>query len=135
MEVKKCLNCGKEVSQVKGKRDRLYCDQNCKSVYFRKTKPKEKKYVQKETFERILNENVELKRKLSEVKVTDLTKPTIEVKPIEVKKTNYSVNTELLSKIKEVELEKIPKERDTQFGRKVWQADQNKRIAALKAQL
>ena len=37
-----CLNCGKEVKQTEGKRQKLYCDNNgkCKNEYFRKQKSK-----------------------------------------------------------------------------------------------
>lgn len=65
MEVKKCLNCGKEVEQVEGKRERLYCNPSCKASYFRKNKPKEKKYIQIKTFEKLLKENKALKEELS----------------------------------------------------------------------
>jgi hypothetical protein len=35
-----CLNCGKEVKQTEGKRQKLYCDNNgkCKNEYFRKNR-------------------------------------------------------------------------------------------------
>ena len=102
MEVKKCLNCGKEVEQKVGRRERLYCNQSCKGLYFRKSKPKEKRYVQVDTYKRLVEENIELKRKLFEVKVTDATKPTNEVKPPEVPKTNYSINTERIAKIEDL---------------------------------
>lgn len=39
------------------------------------------------------------------------------------------------SQIKAIEAEKIPKERNTPFGKKIWQAEQQKRIDALKDQL
>ena len=43
-----CLNCGKEVTQSEGKRERLYCDNKgkCKNEYFRKQKEcKQRKVV------------------------------------------------------------------------------------------
>jgi hypothetical protein len=44
-------------------------------------------------------------------------------------------NGEILKQIGEIEAEKIPKERDTAFGRRAWQLDQQKRIDKLKSQL
>jgi len=33
-----CLECGKEVPQTKGRRERLFCNNTCKSKYWRKNK-------------------------------------------------------------------------------------------------
>ena len=46
-----CLNCGKEVPQKEGKRQRKYCDDSCKMAFHNKKKPKESKYVLKSTYE------------------------------------------------------------------------------------
>lgn len=67
------------------------------------------------------------------VKIVDATKPTNEVKPPEVPQTNYTID--IKEQIRAIQLEKIPAHRDTAFGRKVWQLEQNKRIEVLKTQL
>ena len=45
--------------------------------------------------------------------------------------TNYSIDTTIKEKIAAIKAEKIPKERDTIFGRKIWQNEQNAKIAEL----
>ncbi len=44
-------------------------------------------------------------------------------------------NSDILKQIEAVKVEKIPKERDTSMGRKVWVNDQYKRIKELEAKL
>jgi len=44
-------------------------------------------------------------------------------------------NEGILEQIKAIQLEKIPKERDTLYGRKAWNIDQYKRIEELKSKL
>lgn len=56
MEAKKCRNCEKEVVQEKGKREKLFCSDNCRSAFYQKTKPKERKYVQIDKHNRIVSE-------------------------------------------------------------------------------
>ena len=50
-----CLNCGKEVKQIEGKRQRKYCDDACKQIHWKKTNKKEPKYVQYKTFKELLD--------------------------------------------------------------------------------
>ncbi len=42
METAKCLNCGKEVAQKKGKRSKLYCSDLCRATYHQKKKQEQK---------------------------------------------------------------------------------------------
>jgi endogenous inhibitor of DNA gyrase (YacG/DUF329 family) len=67
MEKQKCINCGKEVPQKEGRRQRKFCDNNgkCRVAYFHKTHPKEKKYVLKERDEAVVKERDELKAQLN----------------------------------------------------------------------
>lgn len=46
-----CKNCNNELIQTEGKRPKEYCDNTCRSAYFRKNKVKEPKYVQFKTFQ------------------------------------------------------------------------------------
>lgn len=87
----------------------------------------------------------------AKVKISDLTQPTSVLKPKEQPKTNFSINTTPHQKIApiagqaalgaiedsiaKIRAEKIPKERDTPFGRKAWQMDQQKRIQELQKQI
>jgi endogenous inhibitor of DNA gyrase (YacG/DUF329 family) len=49
-----CLNCGKPIEAYTGRRTRKYCSSACKQAHFKKTKPKEAKYVQRETYKAAL---------------------------------------------------------------------------------
>lgn len=44
-------------------------------------------------------------------------------------------NSEILKQISDIESQKIPKERDTPLGRKVWNNEKAKRIAELKSKI
>lgn len=59
-----CLNCGKEVPQTEGKRERKYCDNNgaCKSEYQRKHTKAEPKYVQYKTFQALKDKFTEAEK-------------------------------------------------------------------------
>jgi hypothetical protein len=60
----KCLNCGAEIIQKNGGKERKFCDNlnKCKQAYFNKNK-KPKKYVQVEKFEALKKELDDLKQK------------------------------------------------------------------------
>lgn len=131
----KCLNCGKDLVHVEGRRKKKYCDENCKGQFFRKVKH-EPKYVQIETFNKMLGEYELAKLKLQEflnpsdkrVDIQD-NKPSL---PIE---TPLADNSEILQQIDAIKAEKIPPERNTTNGRKVWAIDQAKRIKELESKL
>ena len=95
-----CLNCGKPIENVQGRRPKKYCDNKgkCKGEYFRKQK-KEPKYVQKEVYD-ALNEKYQnilskinpnqgniddCNKGLHEAVINDLTNKN--------KKSNYTINT------------------------------------------
>ncbi|HEX2549361.1 MAG TPA: hypothetical protein VHM20_06005 [Gammaproteobacteria bacterium] len=65
-------------------------------------------------------------------------KPISALKPQEQPKTDIPINydkEDILKQIAAIRAEKVPKERDTAFGRKAWQMEQDKRIADLKCKL
>ncbi|HEY5391437.1 MAG TPA: hypothetical protein VIJ57_04940 [Hanamia sp.] len=55
----KCLNCGKEVKQTPGKKERKYCDDKCKQKHWQKMKAEKKGNVtiSREEYEKLLNEH------------------------------------------------------------------------------
>jgi hypothetical protein len=57
MEKKPCLNCGKELKQEKGKREKKFCNSTCRSAYWQKThkdsKGKKYKLVPIEEYEKL----------------------------------------------------------------------------------
>lgn len=52
-----CLNCGKEIVQTQGKRERKFCSPDCKTRHWYKTHPKKKSKYAK--FEKLLDINRE----------------------------------------------------------------------------
>lgn len=73
-----CLNCTKELEPKEGKREKKFCNDNCRASYYSKnTKKKEPKYVQfksfqslKEQLDKAKEENVALRSKI-DYKATD----------------------------------------------------------------
>lgn len=39
-----CLNCGKELTHIEGRRKKKYCNDNCRQAYWQKTHKKEAKF-------------------------------------------------------------------------------------------
>ena len=74
--MKNCQLCGKELIHVEGRKQKSFCDTNCRNKYF---------YAQRKVL-------VEVGKKSMEVVVNDLTKPEI-IKPVNTPTTNYSINT------------------------------------------
>lgn len=83
-----------------------------------------------------------LKKSTKKTTVNDLTRATSVLKPQEQPKSNYSVsnpmndNATIYEQIKVILAEKIPPHRDaSEWGRKSWKQEQQKRIDELKKQL
>jgi hypothetical protein len=75
-----CLQCNAELTHVEGRKQKSFCNVNCRNKYF---------YAQRK---KTVEEAIEITNG-KEVKVTDLTKPNVEVKPKEVATTNTTINT------------------------------------------
>lgn len=73
--------------------------------------------------------------------IADVTQPAPVLKPQEQPKTKFeaaiseTAQKAIREQIEAIRAEKIPKERDTPFGRKSWQIDQQKRIQDLQSKL
>lgn len=73
--------------------------------------------------------------------IPDVTQPVPVLKPQEQPKTKFeaaiseTAQKAIREQIEAIRSEKIPKERDTPFGRKSWQIDQQKRIQDLQSKL
>lgn len=92
MKTKVCLNCGAELKQMEGSREKKYCNDICRASYHqKKNKGVEPKYVRYSTFK-------ELKDKFDalvagkEIKVADVNKQSPKVKNLIEEKptTNYT---------------------------------------------
>lgn len=126
-----CLQCGKELTHVEGRKRKHFCDNNCKNKHF---------YAERQKL---------IKAALSnrpQISVQDLTKGTQEVKSITepLPTTNYTITPkppttldeqELKKQIADIRAEKIPAHRDSTLGRKSWQQEQQKRISELQKQI
>lgn len=114
MEQKKCENDGCEnmVEVNTGRRPRKYCSDKCRiSAFLKKKQPA--KFVQKEKYEKLVQENEGLKQQIQ-----DLTKPTNEVTPIVQPTTNYVIRRpKTLDELKLIVPEKL-----TGFDKSEWVA-------------
>ncbi|HUM52920.1 MAG TPA: hypothetical protein PK431_13945 [Chitinophagales bacterium] len=65
-----CLNCGKEIAQKNGGKERKFCDNNnaCKQAYHNKNK-KPPKYVLKETYDKLLAKIAENNTPINKAKI------------------------------------------------------------------
>lgn len=72
-----CLNCDTPLEQIKGKREKQFCNSTCRSNYWQKAKRKQEKDAPPDK------------------RIKDLTKPSNVVIPITQKpaKTNHVINT------------------------------------------
>jgi len=132
----KCLNCEKEIISIEGRRAKKYCDNKgkCKGEYFRKQK-KPSQYVNKATFDELnnrYNQLINAARGRDENGVNN-----DEVKNDNVEKTEFDAvyNKEIIYQISAIKAEKIPKDRDTSLGRRIWQGEQNLKIKQLQSKL
>lgn len=88
-----CLYCKKPLTHSEGRREKKYCNNNCRQAFWQKKKPKEAK-----TKVLTMDEWEEIQKKLKaiekkEIKIQDATQPTDVIKPIELPKTNFTINT------------------------------------------
>ena len=79
-----CLNCNKEVKQSEGKRERKYCDDNCKQQYWVKNHKKEPKYVQAARVKKVFD-------KLKDAKLIDLPADYLNFKKIGIIRKDGSI--------------------------------------------
>lgn len=63
-----CLNCGKELVQPIGRRQKHYCDRYCSVTYWQSNNKKNAKYVQVKTFQDLQDKFNELQKKYDELK-------------------------------------------------------------------
>jgi endogenous inhibitor of DNA gyrase (YacG/DUF329 family) len=152
--MKTCLNCGKEIEQKEGKRERKFCGDVCRATHFRQKNAGKKKYVKIETYEKLQKElEEERKRKPAYLPVVNpvvsLPKDYVEVKKVVAVNSNGEVKSlppentdavdramEIAQEMKKIQMEKIPPERDkSTMGRKSWAIEQKKKLADLQAQL
>lgn len=111
-------SCGKKLTHVEGRKQKSFCDVNCRNKYFYS---KRKKLI-----ETALSVGCE-------TNAQNITPPTKELKPAVEEKPNDV--TDIQKQIASIRAEKVPKERDTIIGRKSWSIEQEKRIKELKEKI
>lgn len=114
-----CKYCNAELTHVTGRKQKSFCNVNCRNKYF---------YAQNKKLIQVAKSMVNNLNEQSTGTTQDLTKPP--------DTSNYSVNTattrdDVLNQIKAIRDEKCPKERDKTYGRKIWEKEQQERIAEL----
>jgi hypothetical protein len=126
--MKLCKHCQKGLIQTKGKREKEFCNNTCRSNFWFKNKRENKK----------------------EVKVVNLNNPTV-VNPVTNQKdtTNYSIDTtpkektmwddaakqSIKEEISKITSENMPPHITSALGKRIWINEQNKKIELLKQQL
>ena len=132
----KCLNCEKEIISIEGRRAKKYCDNKgkCKGEYFRKLK-KVADFVPKSKYDDLnnrYNQLINATRGKDENGVNN-----DEVRNDNPEKAEFDAvyNKEIIAQISAIKYEKIPKDRDTSLGRRIWQGEQNLKIKQLQSKL
>jgi len=150
----KCLNCEKEIVSIEGRRAKKYCDNKgkCKGEYFRKQK-KPSQYVNRATFDELESRYNQLINAARGRDKNGVNHDELNIKVVEDKVADFEYweqhkndnpekaefdavyNKEILSQIAAIKSEKIPKDRDTSLGRRIWQGEQNLKIKELQSKL
>lgn len=145
-----CLNCNAEIEQKEGKREKKFCDGNCRATHWAKNNDKkEPKYVLFSTFKDLQEkyQNVISKSGLTgkpvTITITDADK-NIKMLNKPQNKTNTDNKKEnegesmpevdnglILAEIDKVKSAKMP----DGMSKRVWEFDQNKRLKTLYSQL
>lgn len=148
----KCLNCGKAVKQTQGKRAKTYCDEKCRQTHWQKKnkeahpparkpgRPKKETVIPEEE---VMAEKIIIAVPDAEKdKKSTIDKEAAKVLPFnpsklqqEYEEVAQSEKEDIQKQIAAIKTEKIPKHRDTTFGRKSWAIDQQKRIQKLQNDL
>lgn len=139
--MKDCLQCSKPLVHVHGRKEKSFCDVNCRNKYFYAKRKKEIEDA------KVLL--VSIPTDYAEVKPLTFAKP--HKKPRESAYVDPGAEVQLTSEcsydspkideeaireqIKAIKSEKCPAHRNTSIGKKSWQMEQDKRIQELENQL
>lgn len=134
--MEKCLQCSKQLKHVPGRKQKSFCDVNCRNKYF--YAQRKKQITDAKAF------LVPLPPDYFEVnKAATLAK---EVAPDELDRLSNLIkespdaasvleHARIGDRIRAIKSEKIPESRDTVLGRKAWAIEQQKRITELEKQI
>lgn len=65
-----CKTCNKQIESYTGRRPRMYCNEDCRNLYFNANKKTESKKVWKSTYDAAVSENNALKARLKELELS-----------------------------------------------------------------
>ena len=149
--MEKCLHCSKELKHVPGRKQKSFCNVNCRNKYFYAKRKREVEVAKTALLATTRNpqngflENVLAVNPITPIQAVALhnaeNKDQFTQAHILSKKQADEVFgpnrglPDIQKQIDEIKAEKIPKERDTPMGRKAWEMDKQKRIQELKNQL
>lgn len=135
----KCPFCDKELKHTAGRRKKKYCNKKCKQGFFNKIRTSEKPNYIKGYLYRFDGSSFVFESGGKLPSVGDRIAHTEIVKSVEKKDAivlaGRPTQESILNQIKEIESEKIPKDRDTPLGRQVWTKEKQVKIKKLKSQL
>lgn len=114
-----CKYCGKELEAKTAKK--VFCDDKCR-IYYKRELVRGTLVLPK--VGQHLGTGIITERKQHNHALT-----------ITINPTGINNDSEILNQIEEIKKEKIPKERDTTLGKKMWSIDQQKRISELQNKL
>jgi len=140
--MEKCLQCNKALQHVPGRKQKSFCDVNCRNKYFYAQKKKQiedaKAILASLPPDYPVPNKVAVLAKDGGIKQI-LPKPGKEPKTEPIsnfeKAISDTAKEAILKQIAAIRAEKVPKDRDTVFGRKSWALDQKKRIEELEKQI
>lgn len=150
--MKNCLRCTKPLVHVPGRKEKSFCDVNCRNKYFYAQRKKQIEDA-KALLVSLPPDYVEIKKVAILTKEGELKpifpgprkKPKnqenleLDVNSLPSEKTSYDGpridEADIREQIKNIKSEKVPKERDTLWGKKSWQIEQDKRVQELENQL
>lgn len=133
-----CLQCFKELIHVPGRKQKSFCNVNCRNKYFY-AKRKQEVALAKATLSLppLIGNGSKAAIALHNAENEDqfTTTHLIPKSQLEALNTPKKEAVDIQNRIDAIRAEKIPKERDTSMGRKAWQLDQHKRIQELQQKL
>lgn len=140
----KCLNCGKPLAHIPGRRKKKYCNENCKVQLYYKNNPDKRPHKKAKVREdKPLKFPQPHKRPKETQDLKELDR-LIEYAPAIEESYNGPENSavdqlrreEIMSQIEAIKAEKIPPERNkSTVGRQSWAYDQKRRVEELQKQL
>lgn len=132
--------CDNELKHIEGRKRKKYCSRECKLRHWQQLNPvkKDKKYVRVpiEDYEKFFS------KKAISAGTMVLADGNVEIKPSNTITTPKEAlvevsldELEIKKQIAAIQAEKIPKERDTFYGRKSWKIEQDNKIKELREKL